>query len=231
MIYNDSSNNTIKIKKINSQGHSGVKVDGQTATCTAASWKYSANGAVLTASCSRKATCKEADKTLTISVNSPVYSGNTAAVNIGTTQERTAWKDAGLILPTTVEHYNGTTKLASAPTTAGIYTAKVTYKGATASVKYTITDKELTKAAAPPDTSSFTKKGKTSQIKAAIVKDSKNKKLLSKTHGPSLSYYSTNTKIATVTSKGKIKGMSKGTCYIYVTALNGVNTRVKVTVK
>lgn len=107
-------------------------------------WKYSANGAVLTASCSRKATCQEADKTLTLSTTSPTYSGNAATINIGTTQERTAWEAAGFTLPTTVEHYSGTTKLDSAPTTAGAYTAKVTYEGATASVNYTITDKPHT---------------------------------------------------------------------------------------
>ena len=75
------------------------------------------------------------------------------------------------------------------------------------------------------------KKGKTSQIKASIKKQSKSKKLLSKSYGPSLRYYSTNTSIAAVTSKGKIKAKKKGKCYIYVTALNGVHTRVKVTVK
>ena len=105
-------------------------------------WKYSANGAVLTASCDRKSTCGVTDKTLTLSATSPAYSGNAAAINIGTTEERTAWEAAGFTLPTTVEHYNGTTKLDSAPTTAGTYTAKVTYEGATTSVKYTITDKE-----------------------------------------------------------------------------------------
>ena len=75
------------------------------------------------------------------------------------------------------------------------------------------------------------KKGKTSQIKASIKKQSKSKKLLGKAYGPSLRYYSTDTSIATVTSKGKMKAKKKGKCYIYVTALNGVHTRVKVTVK
>ena len=75
------------------------------------------------------------------------------------------------------------------------------------------------------------KKGKTSQIQASITKQSKSKKLLGKPYGASLRYYSTDTSIATVTSKGKIKAKKKGKCYIYVTALNGVHTRVKVTVK
>lgn len=75
------------------------------------------------------------------------------------------------------------------------------------------------------------KKGKTSKIKVSITKQSKNKKLLGKSYGPSLRYYSTNTSIATVTSKGKIKAKKKGKCYVYVTALNGVHAKVKVTVK
>lgn len=40
-----------------------------------------------------------------------------------------------------------------------------------------------------------------------------------------------NYNIATVTSKGKIKAKKKGSCYIDIKALNGVTTRVKVTVK
>ena len=75
------------------------------------------------------------------------------------------------------------------------------------------------------------KKGKTSQIEASVTKQSKSKKLLGKPYGSSLRYYSTNTSVATVTSKGKIKAKKKGSCYIYVTALNGKHTRVKVTVK
>ncbi len=75
------------------------------------------------------------------------------------------------------------------------------------------------------------KKGKTSQIEASVTKQSKSKKLLGKPYGSSLRYYSANTSVATVTSKGKIKAKKKGSCYIYVTALNGKHTRVKVTVK
>lgn len=75
------------------------------------------------------------------------------------------------------------------------------------------------------------KKGKTSRIKAKIVKQSKKKKLLPKSHGAPLRFCSTDTKIATVTSKGKIRGKKKGTCYIYITALNGVSAKVKITVR
>ena len=75
------------------------------------------------------------------------------------------------------------------------------------------------------------KKGKSKKVKAKIVKNSSTKPLLSKEHDVALRYDSTNTKIATVSAKGKIKAKKKGTCYVYVTALNGLYTRVKVTVK
>ena len=44
-------------------------------------------------------------------------------------------------------------------------------------------------------------------------------------------YTSSNKKIATVNSKGKIIAISKGTCYIYVTAYSGAYAKIKVTVK
>ena len=46
-----------------------------------------------------------------------------------------------------------------------------------------------------------------------------------------IKYESSNSKVASVTSKGVIKAKSKGTCYIYVYAQNGVYKRIKVTVK
>jgi len=72
------------------------------------------------------------------------------------------------------------------------------------------------------------KKGKTITVKSTVTKASK--KLTLKTHRKVL-YESTNTKIAKVTSKGKIKGIRKGTCYIYAYAQNGVYKKLKVTVK
>lgn len=70
------------------------------------------------------------------------------------------------------------------------------------------------------------KKGKTFTIKASEVK--KDKKL--KKHRK-LAYETTNKKVATVSSKGKIKAVGKGSCYVYVYAQNGVAAKVKVTVK
>ena len=75
------------------------------------------------------------------------------------------------------------------------------------------------------------KKNKTASIKASIIKKDKKKKLLPSGHGPALTYVSSNKKVATVTKKGVIKAKKKGTCYIYVQALNGLQKKVKVTVK
>ena len=75
------------------------------------------------------------------------------------------------------------------------------------------------------------KVGKTYKIKASVKKLKKNKKLMPKGHAPKLRYLSSNTKIATVSSSGKIKAKAKGKCYIYVYAHNGVSKKVKVTVK
>ena len=75
------------------------------------------------------------------------------------------------------------------------------------------------------------KKGETNRIKVTVVKQSKRKKLLPKSHGPALRYESGNKKIATVTQAGRVKAKKKGVCYITVTALNGVRTRIKITVK
>lgn len=47
----------------------------------------------------------------------------------------------------------------------------------------------------------------------------------------SISYESTNTKVAQVSTKGVIKAKKKGSCYVYVYAQNGVYKRIKVTVK
>lgn len=71
------------------------------------------------------------------------------------------------------------------------------------------------------------KKGKTSKIKAKAVKKSKKLKLKSS----KLTYVSSNTKVATVSSKGKITAKKKGSCTITIYAENGVKKTVKVKVK
>ncbi len=70
------------------------------------------------------------------------------------------------------------------------------------------------------------KKGKTFKIKASEVKAKKPLRRHRK-----LCYESSNTKVAEVTNKGVIKGKSKGTCFIYVYAQNGIYKKIKVTVK
>ena len=70
------------------------------------------------------------------------------------------------------------------------------------------------------------KRGKKITLKATVKNSSKKVK----THRK-LRYESTNTKIATVSSKGVITAKKKGVCYIYVFAQNGIYKKVKVTVK
>lgn len=52
-----------------------------------------------------------------------------------------------------------------------------------------------------------------------------------KTHIAKLRYESSNTKVATVSSKGVITGKAKGKCTIYIYAQNGVSTRIRLKVK
>ena len=75
------------------------------------------------------------------------------------------------------------------------------------------------------------KEGKTAKIRASIVKQDKTKKLLSKGHGAKLTYVSTDTAVAKVSKNGKITAKKKGRCTIYVYALNGKCTKMKVTVR
>ena len=72
------------------------------------------------------------------------------------------------------------------------------------------------------------KKGKTFNLKAKAVPASN--KLKVKRHRK-MAYESSNTKIATVNSKGIIKAKKKGTCYVYAYTQNGVLAKIKVTVK
>ena len=74
-------------------------------------------------------------------------------------------------------------------------------------------------------------KGKTAAIKASVTKISKKKKVINTSHGPKLRYYSTNTAVAKVNSKGKITAVGKGSCKICVLAINGVRKAIIVTVK
>ena len=75
------------------------------------------------------------------------------------------------------------------------------------------------------------KKGKTFKIKASVKKVNKNKKLMPKSHVATLRYMTSNKKVATVNSSGKVTAKGKGTCTIVAFAHNGVSKNIKVTVK
>ena len=79
----------------------------------------------------------------------------------------------------------------------------------------------------PAKTSVSVKNGKSYKLNATTVLP-KGKK--DKIHR-SLAFESSNTEVATVTSKGVITGKKPGTCYVYVYAQNGRYYAVKVTVK
>ena len=72
--------------------------------------------------------------------------------------------------------------------------------------------------------------GKTRKIKGSVVKARKSKKIIGKSHCAKLRYMSGNDSIATVDSKGRIRGRRKGTCTIYVISANGTWKAVKVTI-
>ena len=57
------------------------------------------------------------------------------------------------------------------------------------------------------------------------------KKLIAKTHAPTLRYMSSDRKVATVSKAGKVKAVGKGSCKVYAYAANGVWKVVKVTVR
>ena len=70
-------------------------------------------------------------------------------------------------------------------------------------------------------------KGKTFKLKAKAMPQSAKYKV--KKHR-GIRYETTNKKIATVSSKGVIKGVKKGKCCVYAYAQNGVFAKIKVTV-
>ncbi len=73
--------------------------------------------------------------------------------------------------------------------------------------------------------------GKSFSIKAKVVGQDAKKKIMSEGHVASLRYMTSNSKVATVDSAGKITARGKGTCKIYVYAHNGVSKEIDVAVK
>lgn len=70
------------------------------------------------------------------------------------------------------------------------------------------------------------KKGKTKKISVRLKSS-----LKVKVHIARFRYESTNTKIATVNKKGKVKAKKKGSCNIYAYSQNGLYVKIKVKVK
>ena len=68
--------------------------------------------------------------------------------------------------------------------------------------------------------------GKTFALKGKAIVKKPNKK-----HCAAVRYFSTNKKIATVSAKGVIKGVKKGSCKVYAYSQNGKYKMVSVTVK
>ena len=72
------------------------------------------------------------------------------------------------------------------------------------------------------------KVGKTTKISAKLVATSKKTKI---SKLAAIRYESSNPAIATVSNKGTIKGISKGTCTIYAYAQNGAYKSAKIKVR
>lgn len=71
---------------------------------------------------------------------------------------------------------------------------------------------------------------RTLNINASIKMEKGKKKALSAEHVGKIRYRSTNTKVATVDSRGNVTGINKGTCTIYVYARNGLANTLTLTV-
>ena len=106
-----------------------------------------------------------------------------------------------------------------------VLTVSTTVHAATAGGKITNPKKVTTKA---KKNKVSVKAGKSFKLGAVAVKASK--KLKMPTHR-AMKYETSNAKVAKVSKKGVIKGVKRGTCYVYAYAQNGVFAKIKVTVK
>lgn len=75
------------------------------------------------------------------------------------------------------------------------------------------------------------KVGKRVKCKAKVTLADKTKKHIPKKYGKELRYRSSDTGIATVDKSGKIRGIGKGKCTVYVTSINGLERKVSVIVE
>ena len=75
------------------------------------------------------------------------------------------------------------------------------------------------------------KAGRSCIIKANLNKLYKGRKLMPRIHTAALRYVSTSPGVAKVTKRGRIKGLKKGKCCVYVIAHNGVSKKTDVIIK
>ncbi len=67
------------------------------------------------------------------------------------------------------------------------------------------------------------------RLKGTVMLYNSKKELMP--HAPKLRFCSSDTSVATVSTRGKIKAKGKGTCTIYVQTVNGISKKCRVTVK
>ena len=104
--------------------------------------------------------------------------------------------------------------------------SRVLYIAGNKSSKYTNVKK------IKPARSNITIKSKKAvTIKTNLTTDNFSKKLIKDNNKCTITYISSNDSIASVNKKGKITGICKGKCVIYILANNGVKARVNVRVK
>ena len=94
------------------------------------------------------------------------------------------------------------------------------------SVKYTNVKKIKVKK-----TSYVMKQGGTATLRPKAVLYDKRKKQLPLAHCKEFRYLSSNKKVATVTTGGKVKAKGTGECIVYVFAKNGCKRKIKIRVK
>lgn len=72
--------------------------------------------------------------------------------------------------------------------------------------------------------------GETRLISLTVTKKQTSKKLLPKKSIARRRYLTTNASVATVSSAGVVTAVGQGTCYVYIKAANGRQTKIKITV-